>query len=207
MQNAFEAQNTSRWHQRSLNRDYISLRSLRKITYPWLTRGSHLIGFFFFFFTPYQAKRFQSDTNLDFLSLSMYDMSLLQCKCVSLLGTFVFEHVNLSPDMSSDALCFHTSCVRALSPDSVSSLTGVERWDTDPSSSRSSSESSSDVLLMASSLGGGGALAAVFLWRSVSSLLLLLLPIFRNSHKDMHQLDIIKIYIMTMTSKLVGWDR
>lgn len=73
------------------------------------------------------------------------------------------------------ALCFRTSCVRVLSPDSVSSLIGVERWDTEASSSRSSSESSSDVLLMASSLGGGGALAAVFLWSSVSSLLLLLL--------------------------------
>lgn len=73
--------------------------------------------------------------------------------------------------------------MRLLSPDSVSSLMGVERWDTDASSSRSSSESSSDVLLMASSLGGGGALAAVFLWSRVSSLLLLLLPTFRKSHK------------------------
>lgn len=72
---------------------------------------------------------------------------------------------------------FHTSCVRLLSPESVSSLIGVERWDTDPSSSRSSSESSSDVLVMASSLGGGGALAAVFLWRIVSSLLLFLIQI------------------------------
>lgn len=87
-------------------------------------------------------------------------------------------------------LCLHTSCVRALSPDSVSSLMGVERWDTAPSSSRSSSESSSDVLLMASSLGGGGALAAVFLWSSVSSLLLLLLPVFRDRQKYMRQLNI-----------------
>ncbi|TNN68613.1 hypothetical protein EYF80_021127 [Liparis tanakae] len=84
----------------------------------------------------------------------------------------------------SDALCFHTSCGRELSPDSVRSLIGVERWDTEPSSSRSSSESSSDVLLMASSLGGGGALAAVFLWSSVSSLLLLLLHISTNGHND-----------------------
>lgn len=75
-----------------------------------------------------------------------------------------------------EVVLFITSCVRLLSPDSISSLMGVERWDTDPSSSRSSSESSSDVVDMASSLGGGGALAAVFLWSTASSLLLLLLP-------------------------------
>lgn len=68
-----------------------------------------------------------------------------------------------------------------LSPDSVSSsLMGVERCDTEPSSSRSSSESSSEELLMASSLGGGGALAAVFRWSSVSSLLLLCLQSHNN---------------------------
>lgn len=79
-------------------------------------------------------------------------------------------------DQTLNRLWLHTSWVRVLSPDSVSSsLMGVERCDTEPSSSRSSSESSSDELLMASSLGGGGALAAVLRWSSVSSLLLLCL--------------------------------
>lgn len=112
---------------------------------------------------------------------------------------------------SNTPWCFPTSCVRVLSPDSVSSLIGVERWDTDPSSSRSSSESSSDVLLMASSLGGGGALAAVFLWSSVSSLLLLLLPKPSNSHRDahthtyMHQQIDRQIYAYNHASNLL-WD-
>lgn len=68
----------------------------------------------------------------------------------------------------------HTSVTLALSPVSVI-FTGVERWDTEPSSSRSVPESSSELLDTASSLGGGGALAAVFRCNTASSLLLLFL--------------------------------